>query len=76
MTKQRNTEDTVEEPEVDEVAEAASSVPGMVQSVDDNQVRHLVSDIKSAEQQIGEHILTALEDSDTIAVLTAVVVGP
>lgn len=40
------------------------------------QVARFVSKIKNLEQQIGEHVLAALQHPDTVAVLTTVVVGP
>lgn len=53
------------------------TVPGQVVSkVDTQQLQHFVSEIKSAEQQVGEHIIRALRHDDTVAVLTTVVVAP
>ncbi len=52
------------------------NLPAVIHNVDTNQIKHFVTRIKSAEQQIGEHILTALQEDGTVAVLTAVVVGP
>lgn len=40
------------------------------------ELKQFVTQIKTTEQQMGEHILTALQDPDTVAVLTAVVAGP
>ena len=50
------------------------NLPAVIHDVDTNQIKQFVTQIKSAEQQIGEHILTALLDDGTVAVLTAVVV--
>ena len=50
------------------------NLPAVIHDVDTNQIKQFVTQIKSAEQQIGEHILTALQDDGTVAVLTAVVV--
>ena len=47
-----------------------------VTNQDSGQLRQLVTRIKSYEHQMGEHIMTALQDPNTVAVLTAVVVGP
>ncbi len=44
--------------------------------VDPNQLKHFVTTIKNAEQQVGEHIIKALQHGDTVAVLTTVMVGP
>ena len=52
------------------------NLPAVIHDVDTNQIRQFVTRIKSAEQQIGEHIITALQADGTVAVLTAVVVGP
>jgi hypothetical protein len=35
-------------------------------------LQHLVSEIKSIETQVGEHVIAALQQNDTVAVLTAV----
>ncbi len=53
----------------------ADDLPAVTNQVDGSQLKQFVTRIKSAEQQVGEHILTALQDPDTVAVLTAVVVG-
>ena len=39
-------------------------------------VAQFVTTLKNAEQQIGEHIIQALQHADTVAVLTTVVIGP
>ena len=51
-------------------------LPAIAEEVDASQIRHFVTQIKSAEHQVGEHILVALQDPGTVAVLTAVLVGP
>ncbi len=43
--------------------------------VDPKQLQHFVTRIKNAEQQVGEHILRALQHDDTVAVLTTVMIG-
>ncbi len=53
----------------------ANDLPAVTNRVDANQIKQFVTQIKSAERQIGEHILTALQDPETVAVLTAVVAG-
>ncbi len=53
----------------------ANDLPAVTARVDGNQIKQFATQIKSAEHQIGEHILTALQDPETVAVLTAVVVG-
>ncbi len=50
-------------------------LPAVTRTVDRGAIRQLVTQIKTAENQIGEHILTALQDDDIVAVLTAVVAG-
>lgn len=39
-------------------------------------IAQFVTTIKNAPQQIGEHIIQALQHADTVAVLTTVVIGP
>ena len=53
----------------------ADDLPAVTNQVDGRQLKQFVTQIKSAEHQVGEHIITALQDPDTVAVLTAVVVG-
>ena len=40
------------------------------------QVARFVSKIKNLDLQIGEHVLAALQQPDTVAVLTTIVIGP
>lgn len=42
----------------------------------EQQVARFVSKVKNFDQQIGEHVLAALQHPNTVAVLTTVVVGP
>ena len=51
-------------------------LPAIAQDVDASQLKHFVTHIRSAEEQVGEHIITALQDEQTVAVLTTVVVSP
>lgn len=44
--------------------------------VDKDQIVRFVTAIKNAEQQVGEHVIAALQYDDTVAVLTTVVIGP
>jgi hypothetical protein len=44
--------------------------------VDSKQIAQFVTTIKNAEQQVGEHIIAALQHKDTVAVLTTVTIGP
>ena len=39
------------------------------------QIAQFVTTIKNAEQQVGEHIIAALQHDDTVAVLTTVAMG-
>ena len=54
----------------------SDNLPAVTQEVDPDQIKHFVTQIKSAEHQVGEHIINALQDPDTVAVLTTVVIGP
>jgi len=56
--------------------EADDNLPTVVQDVDTNQIKQFITQIRSAEHQVGEHIITALQDPDAGAVLTTVVIGP
>lgn len=68
-------------PDVDS-AENTPEVPpadqnlDVVEKVDVQQLQHFVSTIKTAEQQVGENIIQALQHDGTVAVLTTVVMGP
>ncbi len=54
----------------------SEDLPAVTSNVDSGQIKQFVTQIKSAEHQMGEHIITALQDPDTVAVLTAIVAGP
>ncbi len=56
--------------------EGHDHLPAVVQDVDTKQIKQFITQIRSAEHQVGEHIITALQDPDTVAVLTTVVIGP
>lgn len=43
---------------------------------DAGQLQHFITSIKTAEQQVGEHIVRSLQHPGTVAVLTTVGVGP
>lgn len=60
---------------VDSLPHDSNDMPA-VANQDSGQLKQFVTQIKSAEQQMGEHILAALQDPNTVAVLTAVVAGP
>lgn len=47
----------------------------VAQQVDVGQLQHFVTTIKTAEQQVGENIIRALQHDGTVAVLTTVVQG-
>ena len=50
--------------------------PGdVINEVDQNQMAQFVTTIKNVEQQVGEHIITALQHDDTVAVITTVAMG-
>ena len=53
----------------------SEDLPAVTSNVDSGQIKQFVTQIKSAEHQMGEHIITALQDPETVAVLTAVVVA-
>lgn len=55
----------------------ANDVALQVQTKPDaNQLQQFVTTIKNAEQQVGEHVIAALQQDNTVAILTTAVVGP
>lgn len=44
--------------------------------VDKSKIAQFITTIKNAEQQVGEHIIRALQHEDTVAVITTVAMGP
>ena len=56
------------------VSSAASVTPTSEQ--ERAKIAQFVTTIRNAQQQIGEHIIQALQHADTVAVLTTVVIGP
>ncbi|MEM7230240.1 MAG: hypothetical protein AAF432_15645, partial [Planctomycetota bacterium] len=67
--------DETPHPPVGAGAPTDPNLPDVVQHVDDGQLQHFVTTIKSAEAQVGDHIIQALRADDCVAVLTTVVVG-
>ena len=63
-------------PDVEGDGDPSDDEPQVTNDVDQGQLEHFVTHIKSAEQQIGENIVRALSHERTVAVLTTVVVGP
>ena len=60
-------------PEAEQVPSKRMEV---AEKVDQRQLQHFVTAIKTAEQQVGENIIQALQHDGTVAVLTTVIVGP
>jgi hypothetical protein len=56
--------------------ENPTELPHVVEKVDQEQLQHFVTTIRSAEQQVGENIIQALRSDGTVAVLTTALVGP
>ncbi len=50
--------------------------PAVLEHADNAKLRHFVTTIKTAEQQVGENIISALQHDGTVAVLTTVILGP
>ena len=50
-------------------------VPEVARKIDAGQLTQFLTTIKSAEQQVGENIISALQHENTVAVLTTVAVG-
>ena len=48
----------------------------MIVNASESEIKRFISTIKNVEQQVGEHIIQALQHADTVAVITSVVVGP
>ena len=69
-------EQPMDQPNEAEQSEEATGKPQVVQHVDHAQLQHFVTEIKSSEQQVGEHVIRALHHDGTVAVLTTVVLGP
>lgn len=56
-------------------ADATDAKMDVVEKADIQQLQHFVTTIKTAEQQVGENIIQALQQQGTVAVLTTVVMG-
>ena len=48
----------------------------VVEKVDQQKMAQFVSVIRNAEQQVGAHVISALQHDGTVAVLTAITIGP
>ncbi len=56
--------------------DSATHLPVVAPDKGARQIKQFVTQLKSAEVQVGEHIITALQDPSTVAVLTTVVLAP
>ncbi|GAA5507132.1 hypothetical protein [Novipirellula caenicola] len=66
-------DESVEEIQINEKSRSRSGQ--VTNDVNSQQIAQFVTTIKNAEQQVGEHIITALQHEDTVAVITTVVIG-
>lgn len=57
-------------------SDAPKTPAGGAQNLAPEQMARFVTTIKNADQQVGEHVIRALQHGDTVAVLTTVVIGP
>ena len=66
------------DPTPDQNQQSAEEAPAahQAQNLQPAQMARFVTTIQNAEQQVGEHVIRALQHGDTVAVLTTVVVGP
>lgn len=58
---------------------AAANSVGRVQpadQADQTQLTQFITTIRNAEEQVGEHVIRALQHSDTVAVITTLAIGP
>ncbi|MFK8115148.1 MAG: hypothetical protein AB8B91_23300 [Rubripirellula sp.] len=74
MTKSENNPEAT--PQETPSPKSAKSTVQSVDKVDQQQIAQFVTTIKNAEQQVGEHIIRALQHGDTVAVITTVATGP
>lgn len=73
MTEQPNPPEQ-DAPDDDDTSSETAVVKA--KEVDKDQIMQFVTTIKNSEQQVGEHIINALQHEDTVAVITTVVMGP
>lgn len=67
-------QDDANERELREFPPAKSRVR-VADNVDRTKIAQFVTTIKNAQQQVGEHIIQALQHEDTVAVITTVAMG-
>lgn len=64
----------------DAVPEIPSAAPSetdeVTNDVDATKLAQFVTTIRNAEEQVGQHIIAALQHKNTVAVITTVAVGP
>ncbi len=63
-------------PEAQQPPSGEQPAAGEVQNATPAQVSHFVTSIKDVHTQVGEHVIGALQQPNTVAVVTSVVVGP
>ena len=57
-------------------AEQPSKTGEITNDVDGEKIAQFVTTIRNAEEQVGQHIIQALQHDDTVAVITTVAIGP
>ena len=70
-----NQRDMPEEPDSD-AEQPIGDMPVLAPHTDVEQIRHLVTPLRTLEQQVGSHVVAALQSENTVAVVTAVVNTP
>ncbi len=66
----------VAEPMVPDPKAKSNQTGEITNDVDGKQMAQFVTTIRNAEEQVGQHIIQALQHDDTVAVITTVAVGP
>lgn len=68
------------QPGVEPAAEPGQAKPNrtgqITNDVDRDKIAQFVTTIRNAEEQVGQHIIAALQHDNTVAVITTVAVGP
>ena len=76
--KPHQTNENPTAPDVDSTSADVDSI-GKVQpadQADQTQLTQFITTIRNAEEQVGEHIIRALQHADTVAVITTLAIGP
>jgi hypothetical protein len=80
LSQENEASELPDQPDDEPIVEPGPPSPNksgqVTNDVDSKKIAQFVTTIRNAEEQVGQHIIAALQHDDTVAVITTVAVGP